>query len=60
MFLRDTDVAARYRVKRATIWGWLKKDATFPRPVKLSGGTTRWRLSDLEKWDSQADAQESA
>lgn len=51
-FLSDAQVAARYHVNRATPWRWVKSDPTFPRPVPLSPGCTRWRLSALEAWES--------
>jgi prophage regulatory protein len=51
-FLSDKQVAARYGVDRAAIWRWRRVDSAFPDPVKLTPGTTRWRLSDLEKWEA--------
>lgn len=53
-FFTDKNVAARYQVSRPTIWRWLK-EGQFPKPVKLAG-STRWRLSDLEKWEQEAQA----
>jgi prophage regulatory protein len=50
-FLSDRQVAERYSVSRQTPWGWLKKDTDFPKPVSLSPGCTRWRLTDLEAWE---------
>jgi prophage regulatory protein len=50
-FLSDRQVAERYGVSRQTPWGWLKKDTDFPKPVSLSPGCTRWRLTDLEAWE---------
>lgn len=52
LFLRDVDVAARFGVKRITIWHWVKNNQ-FPPPVKLSRGCTRWRLDDIEKWERE-------
>ena len=52
MYLADRQVAVRYGVHRTTIWGWVKSDPTFPKPVTLSPGCTRWRLSDLEAWEA--------
>lgn len=49
-FLRDTEAAVRYGVSRPTIWRWTK-NGKFPNPVKLGGGSTRWRYSDLEIWE---------
>lgn len=50
-FVSNSRVAARYGVHRATLWRWLKTDPTFPKPVTLSPGCTRWRLADLEAWE---------
>jgi len=29
-----------------------KADSNFPKPVKLSPGTTRWKLADIEAWET--------
>jgi prophage regulatory protein len=52
LYLTDRQVAARYQVHRTTLWRWLKTDPSFPRPVTLSPGCTRWRLADLEAWEA--------
>jgi len=44
-------VAARYSVSTATIWRWAKS-GNLPRPVILSKGCSRWRLSDLDAFDA--------
>lgn len=51
-FLSDRQVAERYSVSRQTPWSWLKNDVDFPQPVSLSRGCTRWRLADLEAWET--------
>lgn len=51
-YLSDHLVARRYGVHRSTPWRWAKSDPTFPRPVTLTAGCTRWRLSDLETWEA--------
>lgn len=33
----------------ATVWRWSAK-GTFPKPTKLSDGTTVWELADIEAW----------
>lgn len=53
IYLSDKKVAQRYDVHRSTPWRWLKSDRTFPAPVLLSAGCTRWKLSDLEAWETQ-------
>lgn len=52
IFISDRKVATKYEVSKQTIWRWVLSDPTFPRPVKLSGGCTRWKLSELEAWEA--------
>ena len=49
-FLADTEVANRYAVSRITPWVWARQ-GVFPKPVKITRGTTRWRLSELEAYE---------
>ena len=51
-FISDRQLSYRYDVSRPTIWAWVKSDPTFPRPVKLSPGCTRWSLSEIEAWEA--------
>ena len=46
IYLRDIAVAQRYGVCRQTVWRWAEQGA-LPKPIKLSQGVTRWRVSDL-------------
>lgn len=50
-YLSDVQIAARYGVHRTTPWGWVKTDPHFPKPLKLSPGCTRWKLSEVEAWE---------
>lgn len=50
-YLSDKQVAQRYSVKKQTIWRWAKKSATFPKPKKFQGTTTRWCLSELIEYE---------
>lgn len=52
MFLSDEQLAARYAVSRGTVWRWYRSDPSFPRPVKLSPGCTRWKLAEIEAWEA--------
>ena len=54
-YISDHQVASRYGVSRATIWRWVESNPEFPKPVKLSPGTTRWKLSDLVRFEAQRD-----
>ena len=51
-YLTDISTGKRYGVSRVTIWRWVSTDPTFPPPVKLSPGCTRWKLSDLMAWEA--------
>lgn len=50
-YLSVKRVADRLDTSPATIWRWTAADQ-FPRPVKLSLGSTRWKLSDIEEWEN--------
>lgn len=50
-YLSDKQVAERYGVTVPTVWRWHKSDPKFPRAIKLSSGTTRWNLSEVEAWE---------
>jgi prophage regulatory protein len=51
-YLNDREIAARFGVHRLTPRRWVREDPSFPRPVKLSAGCTRWRLADIEAWET--------
>ena len=51
-YLSDSQIGARYGVHRSAPWRWPKTDPTFPQPVTLTPGCTRWRLSELEAWEA--------
>ena len=51
-FLTDKQVGARYGVSRAAVWRWLAAYPDFPRPIAITPGTTRWRLSDLLAYEA--------
>lgn len=52
-FLTDVNLADRYNVHRTTPWRWVKADPTFPKPVSLTAGCTRWKLSEIEAWEER-------
>jgi prophage regulatory protein len=53
IYLTDTQVAARFGVHRTTPWRWVQKDPSFPKPVCLSLGCTRWKIADIEAWEER-------
>lgn len=46
----DVRVGEILDVHRGTVWRLTREDPTFPRPIKLSRGATRWRLSEVFAW----------
>ena len=54
-YLTDKQLAERYKVGRATPWRWAQ-DTDFPKPIKLTPGCTRWKLADIEQWESERKA----
>lgn len=57
LFLSDRQVAARYSTSRPTIWRWVKA-GSFPPPVKLSPGCTRWPVDRILEWEKNLQATE--
>lgn len=47
-YLSDRQIGARYNVHHLTPRRW----PDFPKPVHLTPGCTRWRLSDIEAWEA--------
>ena len=49
VYLSVTKVAELLGVSASTVWRWTREPGgTFPRPVRLSAGCTRWKTSDIE------------
>jgi len=51
-YLSDLDLAKRYNIARHTVWRWHRERADFPRAVRLTPGCSRWKLSEIEAWES--------
>lgn len=60
IYLSDRQLGARWAVHHLTPRRWLKTDDTFPKPVRLTPGCTRWKLSEIEAWERAKAAQPSA
>ncbi|TQM93771.1 CP4-57 regulatory protein AlpA [Roseinatronobacter monicus] len=48
IYLSDRQIAARYNTHHLTHRRW----PDFPKPVKLSPGCSRWKLSEIEAWEA--------
>ena len=55
-FVTDINLAAIFQVHRLTIWRWSKVGGQFPKPYRLGGNTTRWKVGEVR----QAIAQKAA
>ena len=51
ILLTPDQVAERYSVKRNTVERWCAA-GRFPAPIKISGTSPRWRLVDLQDYES--------
>ena len=50
------EVAEILGIGTSTVWKYSKQNAGFPQPLPISARSTRWRLSDVEKFvDSKAE-----
>ena len=58
-FLSIDEVAQRYGVSHATVWRWAEKDGDFPKPIKLSAGTSRWSEEQLFEFENRVSLRQS-
>jgi predicted DNA-binding transcriptional regulator AlpA len=52
LYLRVQQLAQRWDVSVPTVWRWTA-DGKIPFPLKLSPGTTRWRLDEIEAYEQK-------
>ena len=52
-YISSLQLAARFGISRSTLWRWAKTEPSFPQPVALSPGCTRWRVSEIEAWEAE-------
>jgi prophage regulatory protein len=50
-YLSVKSLSKRYDIAVSTAWLRVKQ-GKLPKPIKLHGNSTRWRLCDLEKWEA--------
>lgn len=54
IWLDIEEVAARFSVTPSTIWRWTREQRIpFPKPVRLTPRVTRWRLADIESFETE-------
>lgn len=52
MYFSDTEVGNYYSLSRYTIRRWVR-EGKFPPGKKLSSGTRRWSITDLQQFDQE-------
>ncbi|MFN3823583.1 MAG: helix-turn-helix transcriptional regulator [Pseudorhodobacter sp.] len=55
IYLTVEQVAKRFGCSTDSIWRW-KRSGRFPAAVRVGPGCTRWRLSDIEEYESRLEA----
>lgn len=48
-YMRPAQVMAHFQICSSTLWNWVKK-GKLPKPVKLSGGASRFDVAELRAW----------
>lgn len=49
MYGTDKQISEMLCIGRRTLWRWVQ-NGDFPQPKRLSPGTTRWLMSEVEAW----------
>jgi predicted DNA-binding transcriptional regulator AlpA len=53
-YLTADDLLARFGIGRSTLYEWRRDPAMrFPKPVRLTRRTVRWRREDVEGWEAE-------
>lgn len=55
-YLYISDLCERYRVKRWTVWNWVRQGKLPPADRRL--GRPRWCTNVLDRWDDRAEAKQ--
>ena len=51
-YLTDLDVAAKFKISRATVWRWMR-GGKLPRPYRLGPNCVRFAKSEIEAVEAQ-------
>jgi len=47
----DYQLAKHIKCSRSQVWALVKKNPTFPKPLRITAGMTRWRWADVLEWE---------
>jgi predicted DNA-binding transcriptional regulator AlpA len=49
-YIRAKKLAPQLDVSIPTVWRWSRENPDFPKPYRLSGRVTAWKISEIEAW----------
>lgn len=44
------EVCAKLKVRKTTLYKWLREDETFPRQIQLGPRVVRWKEHEIDAW----------
>lgn len=50
LLLQVNDIAEMLSVHPKTMYAYIKKDSSFPKPISLGPRMRRWRREDISNW----------
>ncbi|MDB3948427.1 AlpA family phage regulatory protein [Paracoccaceae bacterium] len=53
----DQHLAHHLNCSRSQVWALAKKTPNFPKPIRITGGMTRWRWADVAAWENSLETQ---
>lgn len=51
-WLTVEELAERLQLHPQSVWRQARTDPSFPQPIRLTGGTTRWSRVQVEAWEA--------
>lgn len=51
-YLNADQVAQRFVISKNSVWRWVRTRPDFPKPIKLGAACTRFKLSDIEAFET--------
>ena len=56
-FASDKDLSKHINCSRSQVWVLAKQNPTFPKPLRITSGMTRWRWADVLEWEKSLKAE---
>ena len=55
-FAADKDLSQHINCPRSQVWVLARQNPTFPKPLRITSGMTRWRWADVLEWEKSLKA----